>query len=463
MQESIPSTSTIYISNISEDVWPFISAMSDAQAKVFEIEENARLADRELVTHAAESDELLILPDHIDPKFIDYYFEVFNPKRIRIVTPKIHTGEICIDILKDPLILQEIDKQARVSQRLEITSYSTSSQFFALVGKLKEKYSHITTPESPEEEDGWTVNFFGSKSGIRQLSQQAGTDEPDFKMPAGLICMGIEDAAKIAANKYVSEGGVVIKTNKGHAGAGVLIFRPGDLPGDYHSCRVTIGEQLKKDKYWSKFPIIIENYIAPNLGIAGGFPNVEFKIFKSGRVEFLYYGGMRVTRQGVYQGMEISNDCLSDKLAARVMDTGFYLGEQLAKEGYRGHFDVDFIAAKNGDLFVTESNVRRTGGTHVYYASLALFGKDFLYETYSLHNNFYQIPGTPQLTFEQLHARLSQILFDKQHQEGLVFTTANFLRQGVFGYIIFGKNKKRALEIEQRMANLLNQSFAKSH
>ena len=80
MQDNQPATSTIYISNISEDVWPFISAMSDNQAKAYEIDENALLADRHLFSNLGEENILLILPTQIEPDFMDYFMELFTGK-----------------------------------------------------------------------------------------------------------------------------------------------------------------------------------------------------------------------------------------------------------------------------------------------------------------------------------------------------------------------------------------------
>ena len=42
---------------------------------------------------------------------------------------------------------------------------------------------------------------------------------------------------------------------------GVEIFRPGDLPDEYHACQEKIYSLFKKDDYWSMFPIIIENLL----------------------------------------------------------------------------------------------------------------------------------------------------------------------------------------------------------
>jgi len=449
----LPET-TVYIFNLSEDVWPFISAMSDAKAKLFEIKENADLGERDLFSCADEDNILFILPQQIDESFIKYYTELFGKRNIRIVVPQKHSGVICEDILEDDEVMAEIVNTANGSKRLVMTSYTTSEQFLHVVDELRSRGLTIMTPDAPEEEDSWTVNFYGSKSGIRQLSAVSRAAEPDLIMPEGIICMGIVDAAKIAAKKYIKEHGVVIKTNKGHAGSGVLLFEEGDLPMEYPICEQAILDVLKKDAYWGMFPIVIESFIAVNKAVGGGFPNVEFQILKNGKVDYLYYGGMRVT-QGVFKGMEIGSDVVSDQLLARMIDTGFYIGEQYRAAGYRGYYDVDFVAAKNGQLYVTESNVRRTGGTHVYVVAEQLFGKDFLYRTYILFNNLYELPKKKVYTFDQIHEMLSPILFNKSTGEGLVITCVSPLSTYRVGYIIFGANRKRAFEIEAKMDELL--------
>lgn len=449
----LPET-TVYIFNLSEDVWPFISAMSDAKAKLFEIKENADLCERDLFTCADEDNILFILPQQVDESFIAYYKDLFGKRNIRIVAPQKHTGVICDDILEDDDVMQTLVDTANGSKRLVLTSYTTSEQFLHLADELRSRGLTVITPDAPEEEDSWTVNFYGSKSGIRQLSAVSRAAEPDLIMPEGVICMGIVDAAKIAATKYIKEHGVVIKTNKGHSGAGVLLFDEGDLPMEYPVCEQAILDVFKKNAYWNMFPIVIESFISVNPTVGGGFPNVEFKILKNGKVDYLYYGGMRVTN-GVFKGMEIGADVVSDRLLARMIDTGFYIGEQYRAAGYRGYFDVDFVSAKNGQLYVTESNARRTGGTHVFVTAEELFGKDFLYRTYILFNNLYELPKKKVYSFGEIKEVLGPILFNKHTGEGLIITCVSPLSTYRFGYIIFGANRKRAFEIEAKMDELL--------
>lgn len=446
---------TVYIFNMSEDVWPFIGAMSDSKARQFEVSENANLQDRVLLTNVDEDNMIFVLPRLIPDTFLSYYTQLSGKNNIRIITPKTHTGEICIDMLHDDSVMQALVDAANGSRRLTVKSYATSQQFLDLIQTMRDKGLTIFTPDAPEEEDSWTVNFYGSKSGIRQLAQQSRAAEPDFVMPDGVIVMGVVDAAKVAAKKFIKERGVVLKTNKGHSGAGVLLFGEGELPTDYTACEKAILERLRRDTYWDIFPIVVESFIAINPAIGGGCPNVEFQILKNGHVEFLYYCSMRVNKQGVFKGVEIHNEVVSDQVAARMVDTGFFIGEQYRAAGYRGYFDVDFVAARNGQLYVTESNVRQTGGTQVYEVAKHLFGKDFMYATYILSNNSFQLPTEKPYTIETLLEKLKPLLFDKQKKEGVIVSSANMLNQCQLEYIVFGPNKRRAYELEQEMEQLL--------
>ncbi len=440
---------------MSEDVWPFIEAMSDKRKQQLEIEENADWGDRDLFSFCGEDNIIFILPRPVGQLFLDYYTSIFGKKNFRILVPKEHSGVICEDILHDDSVIRELEKAANGLKRLVIKSYTTSQQFLDLVRVLREWGLTIFTPEAPEEEDAWTVNFFGSKSGIRQLAQQSGAKEPDFVMSDGIVVSGIIDASRIAANKYVSENGVVLKTNKGHSGAGILILREGELPTEYAPCQKMILEILQKDTYWGLFPIVIESLISVNPAVGGGFPSVEFQVQKNGHVDFLYSGGMRITKDGVFRGMEINNNVIAEQAAVRMVDTGFFIAEQYRLNGYRGYFDVDFVAAKNGQLYVTESNVRRTGGTHVFACAERLFGKDFMYLTYILSNNSYELPFTRVFGFDEILTMLKPILFDKHTREGLVLISEGFLSYKRLMYIIFAKTEKRARDIELKMESLL--------
>lgn len=157
----------------------------------------------------------------------------------------------------------------------------------------------------------------------------------------------------------------------------------------------------------------------------------------------------------MFKGTEINNDVIPTKQATQIVDTGFFIAERYAQAGYRGYFDVDYIAGKNGKIYVTESNVRRTGGTHVYQTAEKLFGKDFMYETYIMSHNSYPIKNTRITTFSYLKNHLKPILFNKKTREGMVIVSESGLKMRQLAYIIFGKTERRAVEIEAEMEKLL--------
>ncbi len=445
----------IRIFNLSEDVWPFIETMGNKKARMSEIEENANLADRDLFSMAEEFEFTFITPKKLDPHFVNYFIKVCMMREMEVLVPKKNSGLICEDILADKEIMKRLVKLGKSCKRLVLTAYSTSPYFLHLVGELRKKGIEVRTPEAPDEANAWTVNFYGSKSGIRQLTQINGAIRADLKMPNGVVSSGVLDSARIAANKYIKENGVVIKTNKGHSGMGVLIFRKGDLPKKYRECQKKIIEIFNGDSYWEKFPIVVESLVKPNPRIGGGFPNAEFLIKKDGEVKLLYYCGMRVDDKGVFGGVEIGEEVLPRRVTSRITDIGYLIGEQYAEDGYRGFFDIDFIAGKGGEIFVNESNVRVTGGTHVYQAAVELAGREFMKKVYVLSNNNYDIPNKKIFTFDRLHKLMKPILFDRKTREGLVIASSNLLAMGKLAYIIFGKNKRRALAVEEEMTRLL--------
>ncbi|PIX68503.1 hypothetical protein COZ40_02940, partial [Candidatus Roizmanbacteria bacterium CG_4_10_14_3_um_filter_39_13] len=277
----------VYIYNIVEDEWSFISAISDKELRKKEIENSNSSAESYLFANADEEEFMYVSPKSISFAFKKYFQDLVGAKKIDIVVPKKITGLVCKDFYNDKPLFNQFIKKARRYKKVTLVSYASSPQFLDLKDKIKNLKINISTPEAPEVDCSWTVNFYGSKSGIRQLAQQSTALEPDFIMPEGIICVGKLDAARIAANRYITDNGVVIKTNKGSSGNGVLIFRNGDLPKDYKQCEKAIYSIFNKNDYWDRYPIIIEDLISVNLDNGSSFPNIEFKIHKNGKIEML--------------------------------------------------------------------------------------------------------------------------------------------------------------------------------
>lgn len=454
---------TVYIFNVVEDEWSFLSSIQPIEKRYKMINNSNLAAEAYLFANAFEDSFFYISPIEIPENFKNYFQQIIGDnKNFDILVPQMKTGLICKDLYTDKALFSDLVAKLRRYEKIKLISYAVSPEFLELKEKLIQLGLNVYTPEAPEIENAWTVNFFGSKSGIRQLAQQSKADEPDFIMPEGLICVGKLDAAKIAANIYLNEKGVVLKTNKGSGGDGVLIFREGELPYDYKLCEKRIYELLSEEGYWERYPIVIEKLINVNYQSFGAFPNIEFKIHKSGKIEMLYYCIMKVTKEGKYFGIDIHEDVLNDRLATRIMDTGYYIAEKYTQAGYRGHFDIDMICAKGGKIYVSESNTRNTGGTDIYKLTKFLFGPDFFSDVYVLNRNDYKIRFKKNnFTFEKILNILEPILYQKNKKEGLVLSSALSIIEGKkVLYTIFAPNKKRAYQLQQKFFELMEKGIS---
>ncbi|OGK62654.1 hypothetical protein A2334_03220 [Candidatus Roizmanbacteria bacterium RIFOXYB2_FULL_38_10] len=447
----------VYVYNVVEDEWSYISTITDKEERKKEIERDNNTAECYLFANADEDEFVYISPKPITPNFKKYFQNLVGAKKIEILVPKKDTGLICKDLYNDMAVFHKLVNKAKRYKRLTIVSYAASPQLYELKERLEKRGLNVYIPEAPTIDCSWTVNFFGSKSGIRQLAQQSSALEPDFIMPEGLICVGKLDAARIAANKFIKDNGVVIKTNKGSSGNGVLIFRDGQLPKDYKKCERSIYSYLKQDEYWERYPIIIEDLIPVNFSNgASSFPNIEFKIQKSGKIDMLYFCTMKITEEGEFYGLDMHEDVINERLAARIIDTGYYIAERYSAEGYRGHFDIDMIATKYNQVFVNESNTRNTGGTDVYKVALELIGRDFFSDSYVISRSKFPLHNVPRPSFPTVLKKLQPLLFNKKTKEGIVISSENIIKQKELIYIIFGNSKRRAYQIEQDMRSLLH-------
>jgi hypothetical protein len=445
----------IYIYNVVEDEWSFMSGIQPVEKRYEMINDCNDSSECYLFANASESEFIYISPIEISNSFKNYFQAITRNKKVDIFVPQKRTGLICKDLYTDKQLFGDLVQKAKKFKKIKLISYATSPEFLELKERMIQLGLNVYTPEAPNIENAWTVNFFGSKSGIRQLAQQSRAVEPDFIMPEGVICIGKLDAAKIAANTYIREKGVVLKTNKGSGGHGVLIFRDGELPRDYKSCEKRIYELLSEDGYWEKFPIIIEELINVNYLAFGAYPNIEFKIHRNGKIEMLYYCVMMVTKEGKYYGLDIHEDVLNERTATRITDTGYFIAEKYAEEGYRGHFDIDMIAGKNSHIYVCESNTRNTGGTDIYKLVYDLYGEDFFSDIYVLNRNNYKFKTQSLLSFEKIIEIIKPIAYDKKSKEGVVLSSAAPIKEKQLLYTILGKNKKRAYQLQQDLFELL--------
>lgn len=442
---------SVFVSNLSEDVWDFIQGISNPKDRQVEITENAYLGDRAIYTCLAYKDCLLITPLAIDLSFVEYFQKVTGKKDLRVAAPSKHTGQTCLDIVQDQVLFSQLVSEGKAKAGIALYSYSSSPQLYTLCDKLKSAGVSVSMPESPLPQNAWTVSFLGSKQGIKQTTSYLSPDTSLFAVP-GFVFDDPHQVMSFLQNNHL-EGApkhrFVVKINRGHAGMGLIM--PDSKPDGADKAQ----KAFAKDRYWNEGKIVVEKFITEDRAVGGGSPDVELVVLENGQVKYLFGGGMRVNDAGVFNGMEVGKGSVPEKILTTMKNFGLKLGQLYSDMGYRGYFDIDFIADTNGGLHITESNVRKTGATHAYILARHLLGEGFEKNHIFLVDSSYQLPKGVKPTLSQILTVLEPVLWSAKTKSGVVIIHEKLLKLNRLSYVVFGPNKAAAEAIEAKMFALL--------
>lgn len=437
---------TIYVANMAEDVWQLINTLPPKH-KALDIRGCDLTSDRELSAFLNTPNFMLVSPVEVDAEFIAYMNNLKPKEYLEILVPTVKTGQISLDILNDHQILDRIFLLSdRYAVRLE--SYTSSSEFIKLAEFLTSKNPTITAPLTPNSKDQGVVDYFGSKSGLRSFYEKNQSQNENFVMSKGKVCFNKKDAINYAQALYQENGGVVFKTPKGHSSIGVVIVKK-------HREQETNFANLLIEPYWDMFPIIVEEYVDIDHSIGGGNPNAECLIDENGQVKIMFYCGMRMDKNGYFQGIEIGSNILPKEIVEKFASLSVFLGDEYARRGYKGYFDIDGMVDEKHNLLISESNVRRTGGTHVYYLGQSLIRLGSIEHKYTVSNNYYPLARS-KWNLKKILELLEPILFNKKTETGLVVAGANTLKDNFLTYVVFADSKEQAIAIENHMRELLS-------
>jgi len=440
---------TIFLANLAEVARPLVRLMRKARREG-EIWEDHGLCDRFLFSDRDNS--LLVTPLPIDPDFFQDSCKILALENVKNLYPAKIGESLCEAILKDQKLLKKLKEAIADNPRIKIISYVASREFGTLIQYLRKCGYRFAVPEMPDAKDQWTQAYFGSKAGFRQTLGELDGKIP--VMPEGKICHKLAEVKKFAGELFnQGSAGVVIKTNRGLAGAGLVILRRAEITAKELPQAIT--KLWRTESYWRKDPAVVEAYIPPDYKVCGGSPNIELRIADH-RIEPLYVCGMRISKEGVFQGVEIGKGAVPRGLTRQLTTVATEIGKHLLRAGYRGFFELDWVAAADGRLYPIEANLRRTGGTHVFETGRRLLGEDFLLHYYMAARNLAPAPALEGKTYREVRAKLGAWLYPLGgRKEGVMLTILNLLSTGRCGYLVIGKNAQRVHEIEHELERLL--------
>jgi hypothetical protein len=181
-------------------------------------------------------------------------------------------------------------------------------------------------------------------------------------------------------------------------------------------------------------------------------PSTELHVAPSGPM-LTYTCSMRVPG-GAFTGMLTPPAEEHAWMREQLEFCGRKYGEYLHEHGVYGFCDVDAGIASDGSLFLTESNLRRTGGTYLDILMRRLAGENYL-ATHAWLADSHRLSNT--LSFEDAVGTLESkgLAYSPGERKGVILTADTLALDGRLRYLCVGRSIPEALELEARV----NRSF----
>ncbi|MEV4971184.1 GNAT family N-acetyltransferase [Streptomyces scopuliridis] len=198
-----------------------------------------------------------------------------------------------------------------------------------------------------------------SKSAANSLFQRLAPAHPAITVPVQRTAANRREAARLLLALVRSGAGGVVKSEHGVGGSGTHVVR-------------SVRSLLPVLRALPRGPLLVEDYLtdgrAPRQG--DGPRDLPYSVPRdltydglvdpAGTVHDVGAARMDVA-DTAYRGATVGPGAVPDRAASIALRFGHAVGVELAASGYRGWYDVDFVAATDGRLAPTEINLRLTG------------------------------------------------------------------------------------------------------
>ncbi|MFE0605071.1 GNAT family N-acetyltransferase [Streptomyces sp. NPDC058892] len=188
---------------------------------------------------------------------------------------------------------------------------------------------------------------------------------PGIVLPAQARAATRWVAVRLLAARARAGMGTVLKSEHGVGGSGTTALTAGQV-------RAAGGARAVLRRL-PRGPLLVEEFIeGPAEPGAARDLTYDGFVDAAGEVHEVGAAVMDVTAAGAYRGATVGPGAVPEWAREPVLAFGGAVGRELAASGYRGWFDVDFVAGTAGRLAPTETNLRLTGPSAAFMVAARL-------------------------------------------------------------------------------------------
>jgi|GEM_PF-4201881 len=299
-------------------------------------------------------DKVVIAPSGIDHAWIDDLGRRLD-WRIDVVEPRPHSGSVLDDLLLDDAAMRGL--VSLLAGPVSVEPWGTTPGTIRLLAALR-AHGIAATSVEPARERLWTVGYLDGKVALDDLAATC----PDLTVPAYATAVDFEQLLGLVDVAIEQRRPFVVKSNVGVGGFGTFIADP-DLIIRADEVRARLLEAIGEEPVFREGPFIVQDWIAADAGELR--PTFDGEVRLDGSVRVVGVGGM-IVDEAVYRGVAVGAIGLDDDVVTLAIRVGEQVGRRAAELGYAGWYDVDFIRHRDGTLYATEINARRTSPTHAF-------------------------------------------------------------------------------------------------
>lgn len=318
-----------------------------------------------------------------------------------------------------------------------------------------------------------SLNYFGSKTGSRDVFRNSGLLLPDgFENLYSLndVLVAIRTLRK--NNPEIRKA--VLKLNEGFSGDGNAVFKypTGEIDADnFRSNLKIVAGDLDYEAFMAKLAEmggIVEAFVEGEIKRS---PSVQILINPLNEIEIVSTHDQILGGESgqVYIGASFPAD---DEYKKDIGALGHKVAEYLSTKGVIGRFAIDFVSVKKNDQwhhYAIEINLRKGGTTHPYLMLQLLTNGKYDYKSgvYKMPNGqtrYYR--ATDAMVFDNFKkltpvdlidvAICNGLHFDASTQEGIMFHLIGAIAQhGKLGIVSIGASHQRAEELYNKTTTLL--------
>lgn len=398
-----------------------------------------------------EDNKVIITPSLIPSELFEHNCKILKFTNVQNFALTTENIDLSTGILSDENLFENLFNPDTDQFNITISFYALTDELLALLSQIKKKGLKYTVLET--NEDITIVQYLDSKKGFREVLTKLSKDNEVIKLPDGYIAYNIESIAEMIWLMFNKGKDCILKASFGESGWGIEQFRAEEYDS-INTLKDKIKLIFKSDTIWNFPEYVVEELIDIDTSISGGSPSIELFISDS-EVTVTYTCEQVVNQNGEFFGVGVGLNAIDTELEKQLNKIGKVIGNEYQRLGYRGYFDIDFVISMEKIPFAVETNMRRTGGTHVYDIGKQIFGNDLSKWGYLLSHDSQKF-DTKYKTMNSLMKKLDLMLYNGVNRKsGIIITLVN-LFDSVLGYVVVAQDKEEALTIQEEFRRILS-------